>query len=182
MSKTDNPVLEASFFNRPTLEVARALPGKYLCSRIDRETVSLPLIEIESYDGFDDKASHAHRGPTPRNAVMFGPAGYWYVYLCYGIHWMLNIVTGPRDFPAAILVRGAGNYSGPGRLTKALKIDHTLNGRPIARTSSLWLEDRGLDVLNQDVKRLPRVGINYAGPVWTKKPYRFVWDPRVRRN
>ncbi len=100
--------------------MARDLPGKYLCCRIKGRILSQPLVEVEAYDGFCDKASHAHRGPTTRNAVMFGPAGYWYVFLCYGMHWMLNIVTGPKEYPAAILIRSAGEYSGPGRLTKAL--------------------------------------------------------------
>ena len=176
MPKSIKRVLGTPFFNRPTLEVAHALPGKYLCRQVGGKTVSLPLTEVEAYDGFDDKASHAHGGPTPRNAVMFGPAGYWYVYLCYGMHWMLNIVTGPREFPAAVLVRGAGDYSGPGRLTKALRINKTFNGQPITRASGLWLEDRGALVRATEIKRLPRVGIGYAGPHWTKKPYRFVWD------
>lgn len=176
MLKTASSVLDAQFFNRPTLKVARDLPGKYLCRRINGKILSLPIIEIEAYDGFDDKASHAHRGLTPRNAVMFGPAGYWYVYLCYGMHWMLNIVTGPRKYPAAVLVRGAGEYSGPGRLTKALQINKTFNGKQVTRTNGLWLEDRGVTVPANEVKRSPRVGIGYAGPVWTKKLYRFVWN------
>ncbi len=176
MLKTASPVLDAQFFNRPTLKVARDLPGKYLCRRINGKILSQPLVEVEVYDGFDDKASHAHRGLTPRNAVMFGPAGYWYVYLCYGMHWMLNIVTGPREYPAAILIRGAVDYSGPGRLTKALQINKTFNGKQVTRANGLWLEDRGVAVSAKEVMRLPRVGIGYAGPVWTKKLYRFVWN------
>lgn len=177
MLKINNSTLNAQFFNRPTLKVARDLPGKYLCCRIKGRILSQPLVEVEAYDGFCDKASHAHRGPTTRNAVMFGPAGYWYVFLCYGMHWMLNIVTGPKEYPAAILIRSAGEYSGPGRLTKALQINKIFNGKKISRANGLWVEDRGVTVHKKDLKRMPRVGINYAGPIWKKKPYRFIWDP-----
>ncbi len=85
------PVLKPEFFNRPTLEVTRDLLGKNLCRRRSNgKIIRLHLTELEAYDGPQDKACHAHRGRTPRNAVMFGPPGYWYVYLCYGVHWLLT--------------------------------------------------------------------------------------------
>ena len=111
------------FFDRPTLEVAPDLLGKFLCREVDGSILRLRITEVEAYDGPEDKACHAHRGKTPRNEIMFGPAGRWYVYLCYGMHWMLNAVTGPVDFPAAVLFRGCLEVTGPGRLTKALGID-----------------------------------------------------------
>ena len=99
-------VLEEAFFDRPTLTVAEELLGKNLCREVNGEIRRMRICEAEAYDGPDDKACHAHRGKTPRNEVMFGAAGRWYVYLCYGIHWMLNAVTGPADYPAAVLIRG----------------------------------------------------------------------------
>jgi DNA-3-methyladenine glycosylase len=105
---------------------------------------------------------------------MYGPGGVWYVYLCYGVHEMLNLVTGPRDRPAAVLIRGVVGANGPGRLTKALKIDRRLNGALAAPASGLWIEDRGVRAPRGAILATPRIGVAYAGPVWSKKPWRFV--------
>jgi len=166
-------VLSLSFFNRPTLAVAESLLGKYLVRRIGRKTVAAMITEVEAYDGPKDKACHAHRGKTPRNAVMFGPAGHWYVYFVYGMHWMLNIVTGHKDYPAALLIRGVGEWNGPAKLTKALKINGSLNGKMTGRKSGLWIEDRGVEVPEKSIRRTPRIGVAYAKE-WARKPYRFV--------
>ena len=135
-----------------------------------------PICEVEAYDGPEDKACHAHRGKTPRNAVMFGPAGVWYVYLCYGVHNLLNIVTGPEDFPAAVLIRGAGNVYGPGRVTKAIGIDCEQNQKPSTPNTGLWLESSGISLPESAIEATTRIGIDYAGPEWAGKPYRF-WVP-----
>ncbi len=165
-------ILPPSFFNRPTLEVARDLLGKFLVRRFsDGTETALRITEVEAYDGPDDKASHASKGRTPRTEVMFGEPGHFYVYLCYGLHWMLNIVTGPKDYPAAILIRGVEGGNGPARLTKALKIDGSLNTLPAAESSGLWFEDRGEKV--GKIKATPRIGVDYAGE-WSKKKWRFV--------
>lgn len=166
-------ILGPKFFDRPALVVARELLGKYLVRRAGGRTTALMITEVEAYDGPRDRASHASRGRTARNAPMFGPAGRWYVYLCYGMHWMLNIVTGPKDYPAAVLIRGAGDAAGPARLTKYLKIDRRLNGRPASRESGLWFEDREVRVPASRIRRAPRIGVDYAGE-WAKKPYRFM--------
>lgn len=166
-------ILKQKFFNRPTLEVAKELLGKYLVRKIDGKEIALPITEVEAYDGFQDKASHASRGKTVRNTVMFGPAGYFYVYFTYGIHWMLNVVTGEKDYPAAVLIRGAGDISGPARLTKLLEIGKSLNGKKMGKEMGLWFEDRGLVVNTRKITRAPRVGVSYAGPIWTNKRYRF---------
>ncbi len=171
-------VLQDYFFGRRTLTVARELLGKHLVARANGRELALPIVEVEAYDGPDDRACHAHRGKTPRNAVMFGPPGYWYVYLCYGVHWLLNVVTGPEDFPAAVLIRGAGGVRGPGRLTRHFGIGREHDRKPARRTSGLWIEDRGIRVRRREIARTPRIGIDSAGPVWSAKPFRFVWTPR----
>src|SRR5436305_8063093 len=124
-------VLPKTFFERPVVEVAKGLIGASLVRRMpDGETISSMLTEVEAYDGPLDLASHASRGRTPRTQVMFGPAGVFYVYLIYGLHWMLNVVTGEPDYPAAVLIRGTTDISGPGRITAQLQIDKSLNGKP----------------------------------------------------
>src|SRR3989344_5697076 len=128
-------ILGEQFFERSTLAVAKELLGKYLVRRVRGKEVSGMITETEAYDGFHDKASHASRGKTPRNAPMFGPAGCWYVYFTYGMHWMLNIVTREKGYPAAVLIRGVGDISGPARVTKRLKIDKKLNGMSASRRS-----------------------------------------------
>ncbi|MFP6899968.1 MAG: DNA-3-methyladenine glycosylase [Opitutales bacterium] len=168
--------LTEEFFDRPTLEVTRDLLGKLLCRQLDEGVRRLRVAEVEAYDGPQDMACHAHRGRTPRNEVMFGPAGKWYVYLCYGMHWMLNAVTGPTDFPAAVLLRGCLEVTGPGRLTKELGIDGRQDSGDITRATGLWMEDDGLVVMDGEVERTPRIGIGYAGADWVDKPYRLVWE------
>ncbi|MDD5623231.1 MAG: DNA-3-methyladenine glycosylase [Candidatus Peribacteraceae bacterium] len=177
-------VLPPSFFNRPTLAVARDFLGKYLVRKVGGKTTAVMITEVEAYDGPRDRACHAHRGRTERNAVMFGAAGCWYVYFVYGMHWMLNIVTGEAGYPAAVLLRGGGEsfdatrgkWDGPGKLTKALAVDRRLNGKAASRASGLWIEDRGTSVAARHVRRTERIGVAYAGS-WAKKPYRFVLSP-----
>jgi DNA-3-methyladenine glycosylase len=174
-------ILDKSFFQRPTLEVAQDLLGKYLVRRLGDKTIALQINEVEAYDGPEDKACHARHGKTKRNEVMFGPGGFWYNYLCYGMYWMLNVVTGPEDYPAAVLFRGAcleqgrkaGAYNGPGKLTRFLELDKEINAQPCSKTSQLWIEDRG-DIINlSKIERTPRIGIDYAEE-WINKPYRFI--------
>lgn len=167
-------IVRTEFLARDTVTVARELIGVHLCRRVaPRRIVRWPITEAEAYDGPNDRACHAARGRTLRNAVMFGPAGAWYVYLCYGMHWMVNIVTGPADYPAAVLLRGAGEVSGPGRLTKALGINGSLDRTPARPESGLWLEFPPTP-FNGQVEATPRIGIGYAGPEWVAAPYRFV--------
>ena len=166
-------VLGASFFDRPTLIVAEDLIGKFLVRSVSGKTVALMITETEAYDGFDDKASHASRGQTPRNTPMFGKPGTIYVYFTYGMHWMLNIVCGKKMYPAAVLIRGVEGIVGPARLTKALQIDKRLNTLPLSRKNGLWIEDRGVSVSKKDILTTPRIGVHYAQE-WTHKPWRFV--------
>jgi DNA-3-methyladenine glycosylase len=168
-------VLGKEFYRRSAEEVAPLLLGKYLVRRIGKKEIAVPITEVEIYSGFDDKASHASKGKTHRAEIMFNEGGFWYVYLCYGMYWMLNIVVGEIDYPAAILIRGAGEYDGPGKLTRALKISKKLNNQEAIKENGLWIEDRNHDVLKSDIQRLPRVGINYAEEPWKGKLWRYVW-------
>lgn len=166
-------VLSEKFFARDTLAVARELLGKFLVRKCGKREEAHMITEVEAYDGHLDRASHASRGKTERNEPMWGPPGRFYVYLVYGMHEMFNIVTGRRGYPAAVLIRGVEGYAGPGKLTKHLKIDRKMNGKKASRTTGLWVEDRGVKIPSRDIKKTPRVGVHYAGPVWSKKPYRF---------
>ena len=183
-------ILSSKFFSgKNTVKIAKSLLGKFLVRKYDAPTrkrsgqkslnQAFLITEVEAYDGFQDRASHAYRGKTERNKIMFGPAGYWYVYFTYGMHWMLNIVTGSKDYPAAILIRGVNGISGPARLTKALHIDKNLNGKIADKKSGLWLEDRGIKIKPSQIKSAPRVGVNYAGPIWSKKKWRFILPPNL---
>lgn len=172
------PSRKAPFFRRPALEVAPDLIGSVICRKRGGEVVRDWIVEVEAYDGFEDKASHASRGETPRNGVMFGAPGHWYVYLCYGMHWLLNISCGPRGYPAAVLLRGIKGIAGPGRLTRRMGVDGEQNGTEARPASGLWIET-GLSPAERKrlrVKTLPRVGVDYAGPIWASKPYRYLLD------
>lgn len=181
--------LQQPFFNRPTITVARELLGKYLVRRHRGKTIAGIITEVEIYDGFKDKASHASRGLTKRNFPMFGPAGYWYVYLVYGMYWMLNIVIRENGYPAAILIRGVNAkidnkkhsnilqnvrmLSGPAKVTKFFKIDKKFNNKKAIQKTGLWTEDRGVKISKAQIAKSKRVGVTYAGPVWANKKYRF---------
>ena len=168
--------LDREFFARPALIVARELIGKHLVRHIDGRELSGMVHETEAYIGPHDLACHGSKGRTARTEVMFGPAGCWYVYFIYGIHWMLNIVTDDLDHPAAVLIRGVGEWTGPAKLTKAMSIDKSLNAQPATKRTGLWFEDRGVVIPRRRMRRTPRIGVDYAG-AWASKPYRFVIEP-----
>lgn len=168
-------VLTQAFFNRDTVEVARDLIGQRLCRRLDTgEVLRARITETEAYDGFEDRASHAHKGKTPRNAVMFGPPAYCYVYLCYGVHWLLNVTTRESGYPAAVLIRGVEVVSGPGRLTKHFQIGKDQNERALSRSSGLWIEADRERPAEVAIESTPRIGVAYAGAEWAAKPWRFI--------
>jgi DNA-3-methyladenine glycosylase len=175
-------VIEPSeWHGKETVALARALLGKVLVRSTPAGHEARMILETEAYVGPHDLACHASKGCTPRTQVMFGPGGVWYVYLCYGIHEMLNLVVGPEGRPAAILIRAVEGAIGPGRLTKRLAIDRSLNGRPAAPESGLHLEDHGIIVPRKHIIVGPRVGVDYAGPVWAAKPWRFRVAPEYLR-
>ena len=167
-------ILSIGFFERPVLEVAKGLIGASLVRRLpDGSTMSSMLTEVEAYDGPEDLASHASKERTPSTEVMFGPPGIFYVYLIYGIHWMLNVVTGEPGHPAAVLIRGTSTISGPGRITARLKIDKSLNGKPAKKSSGVWFENRSIVIPDEQIATTPRIGVEYSG-VWARVPYRFI--------
>lgn len=161
--------------------VAQELLGKFLVRKVAGKTITLMITEAEAYHGFNDLGSHASRGKTPRNAPMFMGPGTIYVYFTYGMHWMLNFVTEREEYPAAVLIRAAGDIVGPARLTKALSIDKKLTGKPLGKKIGLWVEDRGVKVNPKDIQKTPRIGILYAG-AYTNKLWRFVLKPKVGKS
>ena len=168
------PVLDASFFDDPADAVARNLLGKILIRRNSAgQCHRFMVTETEAYLGPQDLACHAARGRTARTEVMFGPAGALYIYLVYGLHWMLNVVTGPSGHPAAVLIRSAGHVEGPGRLGNALMIDRALNGKPASPRTGLWFEAPAAPP-GGHITATPRIGVAYAGPHWSRRKLRFV--------
>ena len=158
--------LNYDFFHRPCLEVAHDLVGKLLIHNGEMLRIS----ETEAYCGAADTACHAHKGRTKRTEVMYGDAGTIYIYLCYGMHWLLNIVTGEKEQPEAVLIRACVEAPGPGRLTKKLGITGTLNGKSVVDSEELWLADDGF-VCNVSTDK--RVGIGYASQEDQERLWRF---------
>lgn len=171
----EGAILPHQFFaGKDTVRIARELVGCVLCRRLsDGSVARWVLTETEAYDGPQDKACHAHKGRTARTEVLFGSPGCCYVYLCYGVHWLLNFVTGPVDYPAAVLVRGAGEIMGPGRVTKALQIDKSLNTLPLSNANDIWVEAPPQALESHRIVAAPRIGVAYAGEDWANRPYRF---------
>lgn len=177
-------ITPAELANRSAVGCARWLLGKFLVRRrADGSDEARMITETEAYDGERDLACHARAGRTARTEVLYAPAGVWYVYLCYGIHEMLNLVVGREGWPAAVLIRGVESVSGPGRVTKQLAIDRRLNRAAATAASGLWIEDRAVRVPSRLIKVTPRIGVQYAGEVWANKPWRFVLiDPAAVRR
>jgi len=151
--------------------VAKALVGAWLCRRMADGTVMRRRItETEAYCGEEDTACHAHKGRTARTEVMYSPGGCAYIYLCYGMHEMLNVVTGREGRPEAVLVRGVEGAEGPGRLTKLFRIDRSLNREDLVVSERIWLESDGLRV---KFSSAPRIGIAYATKRDQNRKWRF---------
>ncbi len=160
------------FFMQDVLKVAPALLGMKIIRILpDGSRVEALITETEAYRGEEDLACHASRGKTPRTAVMYEPGGVLYIYLIYGIHWMMNIVTAPGDIPQAVLIRGLSSCTGPGRVSKHLMIDRSFNGESLVMSDRIWLEP-GIRI--PEYRSAPRVGIDYAGAYWKEVPWRFI--------
>ncbi|KAH0791069.1 DNA-3-methyladenine glycosylase [Histomonas meleagridis] len=164
------------FFTREILDVTPTLIGKVICRKFDDGTIGrFQITEVEAYCGEEDKACHAAKGRTPRTEAFYKKGGHLYVYLIYGMYWLLNIVTGQKDSPQAVLIRGAKGIDGPGRLGKALKLDKTFYGEDLIKSSRIWLEDIGETL---PYITTPRIGINYAGEPWISKPWRYLYQEK----
>ena len=163
--------LSRDFYLRDVLDAAPEVPGKNLVIRLSDESIGrYKITEVEAYRGNEDMACHAFKGRTARTEIMYHEGGRLYIYLIYGMYWMLNIVTGENDNPQAILIRGVEEFSGPGKLTKSLGIDKSYYGEDLVTSQRIWLEDRGMDF---SIKCGPRIGIDYAGEYWKSKLWRY---------
>jgi len=163
------------FFNRDALILAQNLLGKKLVRKIGERKITGIIVETEAYVGPKDKASHAYKWKrTKRNEVEYLSGGYIYIYLCYGIHWQLNIVASKKGIPECVLIRAlelpekTKNASGPGKLCKWLKLDGSFNKEDITKSKRIWIEDGP----KPNIVSAKRVGIDYAG-IWAKKLLRF---------
>ena len=154
-------VLGADFFARDCNELAPDLVGKLIVRRVGDEELVLRITETEAYCGESDTACHASKGRTARTEMLYCEAGTIYVYLCYGIHWLFNIISGETEQPQGVLIRACEKYDGPAKLTKYLKIDKSLNGLSIIGNPEISIADDGF---RPAIERRKRVGIDYAAP------------------
>lgn len=169
--------LSRDFYNRDTIQVAHELLGKLLVHHVDDEARIGKIVEVEAYLGPHDLAAHTSKGQTPRTRAMFGPPGHAYVYLIYGMHHCMNVVTEPDGTGAAVLLRAlepvanlAISASGPGRLCKAMGIDKSHYGHDLCSPTLFIAENPTLEPVH--IVERPRVGVDYAG-AWATKPLRF---------
>ena len=164
--------LDGEYYIRDVLELAPTLIGKALVRVFPGGEIRKYLItEVEAYRGEEDLACHAAKGRTDRTKIMYNRGGYLYVYLIYGMYWMLNIVSSVENTPQAVLIRGVQGISGPGKLTKQLQIDKSFYGESLMNSQRIWVEVTGENV---DYYTTPRINIDYAGEEWAGKKWRFI--------
>lgn len=163
--------LKHDFFKRDVLEVAPDLIGKILVRKLDDGTeIRSRIIEDEAYRAPDDLSCHASKGRTPKTEIFFHEGGHLYIFLCYGIHFMLNIVTSIEENPQAVLIRSVEGAIGPGKVTKFLHLDSSFYGEDTEVSKRFWVEDDGTKL---DFQTGPRINIDYAGEPWITMPWRF---------
>ncbi|MCL2859641.1 MAG: DNA-3-methyladenine glycosylase [Oscillospiraceae bacterium] len=164
--------LDKNFYIQDALTVAPQLIGKILVRKLKNgEIIKHRITETESYCGEEDTACHARAGKTKRTAIMYEQGGFAYIYLCYGVHYMLNVVTGEKEHPQAVLIRGVEGYNGPGKLTKAMNIGKELNGIDLVDSDEIWIEDDGYVTSYTTSKR---IGIDYATEPYKSMEWRFI--------
>jgi len=172
-------------FNRPTLDVARGLLGKFIVRKVGTRALRAMITEVEAYKGPRDRAAHSYGGRrTQRVEPLYGDGGTVYVYFIYGMHWMLNFATAGHDIGEGVLIRGIladreGTHEylpGPGRVTRYLRIDGRLTGKDVTTSRQIWLEDHAVRIPARRVRRGPRIGVDYAGDYWAARPWRFWID------
>ena len=161
------------FYCRDVLKLAPVLLGQYLVCVSDNGIVNRYMItETEAYRGEEDLACHASKGRTTRTEIMYDKGGKLYIYLIYGMHWMMNVVGGRKNQPQAVLIRGIQGFDGPGKLTRALDIDKGYYGEDLVKSDRIWITESGI---KPKIITTPRIGIEYAGE-WKEKPWRFVME------
>ena len=164
--------LKFDFFDRDCLDVAPDLVGKIIVRQLDdRSQIRIRITETEAYRGVEDKACHVSKGVTPRNKILFDKPGTIYVYICYGMHFLMNVITEKEGIPQGVLFRCGEKFNGPAKLTKALQVDKTFNTQSFIYNPIIWIEDDGY---KPEIITAPRVGIDYAGEEWKNKPWRFI--------
>lgn len=168
-------VLTTEFFHQDALTLAPLLVGKVLCRRLaDGTVLRFRITEAEAYRGEEDDACHARHGKTHRNAPLYAAGGLTYIYLCYGVHKLFNIVSGPQGHPQSVFIRAMEKpFDGPAKWTKAAELSMDDNALPLP-SPALWLEDDGC---RPDLQALPRVGIAYAQEPWRSIAWR--WKMKV---
>ena len=163
--------IDVSFYQKDALTAAKELVGKIICRRMsDGEVLRMRIIETECYLGESDTACHASHGKTERNSPLWLEGGYSYVYLCYGMYNMFNVITGAEGDPQGVLIRGIEGHYGPGRFTKYCSIDRSFNKIDMKSSNTLWIEDDGFV---PDTVASARVGIDYAEKVDRERLWRF---------
>ena len=189
--------LKRNFYTGNTFPIARKLLGKYIVRVWRGKKLIGKIVETEAYIGPEDKASHAYLPPhlrcrcrgvgkrTPRNLAEYLVGGHIYIYLVYGMYWQLNISTGQAEKPECVLIRALEPIApvrhegvkilanGPGKLCRWLKLNKSFYGEDVTKSKRIWLEDRGIKIKKSDIVATSRIGIDYAGPIWSKKPWRF---------
>jgi len=175
--------LTRNFYTKETLAVAKVLLGKYIIRKIGSKKLIGKIIETEAYIGPKDRASHAYMGKiTPRNKAEYLIGGHIYIYLVYGMYWQLNISTNKGGKPECVLIRALelpkkeleNLASGPGKLCRYLKLDKSFYGEDLCKSKRIWLEDRGEKIKLSQIIATKRVGIDYAGPYWSQRKWRFL--------
>lgn len=188
--------LNRQFFHRNTLIVAQELLGKFIVRKIGKQKLVGKIVEVEAYNGPEDLASHASRGETKRNSIMFGHPGYSYIYMIYGINHCFNVVTEDHGYPAAVLIRAVEPIegidimkgfrklqeekkltNGPGKFCQAFKIDRTLSEIDLITSDELWIEDRGENIVKTDIIKAKRIGVDYAKEYKDK-----LWRYYIKKN
>lgn len=168
--------LSEKFFHRDCLDVAPDLVGKVLVSKLGGEEVRVRITQTECYRGQEDTACHASKGKTARNEVLYEESGKVYVYLCYGIHSLMNVITGEIGQPQGVLFRAGENADGPAKLTKKLGVERSVNRDSFLTSDKLWIEDDGK---RYEIITKKRVGIDYATEEYVNKQWRFVMGREI---
>ncbi|MDR0850615.1 MAG: DNA-3-methyladenine glycosylase [Christensenellaceae bacterium] len=169
-------IVDRIFFEVPAEQLSMRLLGKFLCRKFkDGSVLRRRITETEAYGGFDtpDTACHAYKGKTARNAPLFGSGGTLYVFLCYGIFNLLNIISGSENDPQGVLIRGVEGSAGPGRVGRLFEICRSLSGKDIIDNDEIWLEDDGFCPEASQIICSKRIGIEYASDIDKKRLARF---------